>query len=170
MKVNTDLKGKYKVSYEDFEDKINTDAGFALSFEMNYVVNDYVYCGLGSSYQLPRYHDGQASSGSYSFVPFYGIISLRLENSSPIVPYITGHIGYNLFNGTRKFKEGVDELIGDIYYGIGMTLEIYDKFLLEGMYKVNTGAADIIGTELDIDYSYISISLGLYFNRSLWEW
>jgi len=164
FKLGFDTSGDHEVSVlgvtasEDVEDSISA------SFEGVGFINDNVGIGGGVTYQFPRSQD--RFKGDFYFIPVYGLIKIR-SASKKAAPYGIGQIGYNIiFEGDNDYKgTGIyaADLDGGLYYGIGAGVIISEKFQIEVLYSVNNGTATILGTEFDIEYSKVTLSVGVNF-------
>jgi hypothetical protein len=120
--------------------------------------------GAGITYQFPRCQE--RFKGDFYFIPVYGLIKIR-SASEKVAPYGIGQIGYNIiFEGDTDYKgTGIyaADLEGGLYYGVGGGIILGEKFQIEALYSVNNGTATILGTEFDIEYSKVTLSVGVNF-------
>lgn len=163
IKLGVDLPGDHEVSGLGLSGTEDVETGFSLSAELFGTVADIVDIGGGITWQLPR--EQEDFDGDFYFVPFYGMIRVR-HTFDQVAPYLIGQLGYNLFYGDSDYEgSGIFEadLEGGLYYGIGGGIIFREHFLIELLYSVNNGEAEIMGIDFDIEYSKISLLVGYNF-------
>ena len=164
IKFGFDTSGDHEVSAlgvsasEDVEDSVSA------SFEGVEFINNNFGIGGGITIQAPR--SQERFQGDFYFIPVYGLIKIR-SASEKAAPYAVGQIGYNIvFEGDTDYKgTGIyaAELDGGLYYGFGAGVIIGKKYQVEALYSVNNGTATILGLEFDVEYSKITLSVGINF-------
>lgn len=167
--ANYDMGGSLK----DADTSYDTKAGFSITGEYVMPFRDEVSFGAGVTYQLPRGAEGGGFpvDAEFNFIPLYGLVKYDLEEGA----YVTGHLGYNLFNGNDDFV-GAGELSGGLYYaaGIGMNLgqfnnsdqmnlNLLDQMNLGLMYSVNNGTYTEGTDETELSYSKLSLTFNYRF-------
>lgn len=122
---------------------------------------------------MPRKEEG--FDGEFNFIPIYGLIKFRSKNETN-VPYLTTHLGYNIFEGDSIFKfDG--SLENGMYYGLGGGITFDNDFVLELLYSVNKGKLSFkipvysyygytryIDIETDVEYKTIRLNIGYKFS------
>ena len=135
-----------------------------VSFAVEYIkyFNRYVGAGAGVSAQIPRGVD--ELQGRFGFAPVYVSVKVRSWPQEPgLYGYVLGQIGYNLFYGDSGFEKDFASEEGGFYYGAGLGF-IYNVFLFEGMFSVNSGTAkDRASNSINIDYDKFTVSVGYKF-------
>lgn len=149
---------------DDEEDTFKANPGFGFTAEILKKFSQEFYLGAGASMQLERDLDDKEISESESFKYFsaYGLLraDLLLNRSSRYL-YSFVNLGFSTISGDL-FLDDDDELKGDLYFGIGLGIQV-GPILLEAAYK-NFGS--YIDREIrddltiDVDYRVISISIG----------
>ena len=151
-----DLKGAIDFGGEIDIDGVgddDVDSGFTLVGEYKVPYTSQWTFGAGMRYQLDREIDG--SSTDFNFVPFYGLAHYNMQNSPY---YLLGHLGYNTFDIDNYSDES-----GGMYYAVGAGMDLARNMSAEVMYSVNNGEAEVKGSDEDVEYSKLTVSLGYQF-------
>ncbi len=163
FKVGIDLAGDHEISGLGMSGSEDVDTGISLAGELFAKIGNNFDIGGGVLYQIPR--SQEEFEGDFYFIPIYGAMRVKSSNEK-IAPYLIGQLGYNFFDGDSDYKGyGMFEadLEGGLYWGIGGGLIIMKHFLIEALYSVNNGTAEVLGYDFDIEYSKVSINLGINF-------
>jgi len=150
IKGAIDFGGEMKVDGAPDED---VDSGFTLVGEYKVPNTAQWTFGGGVRYQLDREIDNTDST-DFNFVPFYALAHYNMQNSPY---YFLGHLGYNSFDADNTSTSG------GMYYAVGAGMDLASNMSAEIMYSVNSGEAEINGTDRDVDYSKLTVSLGYQF-------
>lgn len=158
-KLRIDINGKHKTSVPGVSKTDNVETGLSLALESSQHTKIGVELGAGICYQIPR--SLKNYSGSFWFVPLYGIIKIPGKERKG---FFVGHLGYNLFYGDSRYTGGnTSSLSGGMYYGIGVESDVFKIFSIEALYSVNNGSYRYGSSKFDIEYSKISLSIGRSF-------
>jgi hypothetical protein len=160
VKLGYDTSGDHEVSAFGITGSEDVEDSFSASFEFVGAINDNFGVGGGFTLQIPR--SQEQYPGDFYFYPFYGLIKIR-SASKEFAPYFIGQIGYNLiYDGDINYK-GTGTLDGDWYYGAGGGVIFKNRFQIEVLYSVNCGTYTFSGYEFDIEYSKVTLSIGICF-------
>ncbi|MCL1901273.1 MAG: hypothetical protein FWG57_07480 [Endomicrobia bacterium] len=165
VKIGFDFEGRFGADgYTGSAGTEKLSAANNVSFAVEYIkyFNQYVGAGTGVSAQIPRGLD--ELPGQFGFAPFYVSVKVRSWPQEPgLYGYVLGQIGYNLFYADSGFEKNFVPEKGGFYYGIGLGF-VYDVFLFEGMFSVNSGKAkDSANNRINIDYDKFTVSVGYKF-------
>jgi len=163
-KIYLDVSGTHNVSALGSKGDLGVNSAPSLGMELLGNNNQLIKIGGGIMYLFPREQE-ISGSGNFNFVPVYGIIKLDILESGDLIPALVGNIGYNMvFDGDEKYR-GDASLNGGLYLGGGIRLQTKRVFF-EGMYKSFNGSVSLgfegNSLEIDINYTTLSISAGLY--------
>jgi hypothetical protein len=160
LKLGLDVSGNHEFSYGGDSENFDVETGLSFAGEFYAALNRNVDLGAGIILQMPRSLEDY--TGTFNFIPLYGVLRLKLDNQGA-TPYFIGQLGYNLFFGDSDYKGSAD-LEGGLYYGIGGGVIINQNILIELLYSVNRGTyGGLNGVDFDVDYSYIAINFGINF-------
>ncbi|RAK08655.1 outer membrane protein with beta-barrel domain [Halanaerobium saccharolyticum] len=152
-----DIKGAIDLGGEIDIDGIgddDVDSGFTLVGEYKVPQTTKWTLGAGVQYQLDREIDN-SSNRDFNFVPIYALAHYNMQNSPY---YFLGHLGYNSFD-----MDSTGDTSGGMYYAVGAGMDLASNMSAEVMYSVNNGEAEINGSDRDVDYSKLTVSLGYQF-------
>lgn len=153
-KLGIDFPGDYEISNNEFfNGTVDVDTGFSLSGEFFVKVGNNFDLGGGMTWQAP--HSRNDTESDFYFFPVYGLIRIRTEKGT-ITPYLIGQLGFNFF--IHGWEEN-----GGLYYGGGAGIIIKKHFLVEVLYSVDKGSTTEYGSDSDIEYSKVTLSLGYNF-------
>ncbi len=159
MKGGIEFFGQHKLDYVHDKSKTEIGPSYSLSVETLTPIFEEFEAGLGVTYQFSRRQNFEFDTGKFHFVPIYGIIKIKNYRLSITTLNIIANVGYNLFYSDNIYSAGSD-LKGGLYVGLGLRIDIIDRFFIETMYKENYGNAYISKIGIDIKYSYLSIAVG----------
>ncbi|MGM0548049.1 MAG: outer membrane beta-barrel protein [Bacillota bacterium] len=151
-----DIKGAIDFGGEidiDGQSDQDVDSGFTLVGEYKVPYTSQWTLGAGMRYQLDRETDD--TKKDFNFIPFYGLAQYNMQNSPY---YLLGHLGYNTFDIDTYSDES-----GGMYYAVGAGMDLASNMSAEVMYSVNNGEAEVKGTDQDVEYSKLTVSLGYQF-------
>ena len=163
VKLGIDFSGDHEVSGYGLSGTEDVDTSVSLSTELFAKISNNLDIGGGISVQIPR--SQKDFEGDFYFIPLYGAIRARFETEN-VAPYFIGQIGYNFFGGDSDYKGyGMLEadLEGGLYWGLGGGVIINKHFLIELLYSVNNGTAEVLGYDFDIEYSKVTLNFGYNF-------
>lgn len=152
-----DIKGAIDIGGEidiDGSGEDDVDSGFTLVGEYKVPQTTQWTLGAGVQYQLDREIDN-GSNTDFNFVPIYVLAHYNMQNSPY---YFLGHLGYNSFD-----MDSTGDTSGGMYYAVGAGMDLASNMSAEVMYSVNNGEAEISGSDRDVDYSKLTVSLGYQF-------
>jgi hypothetical protein len=125
--------------------------------------------GLGVEYQIPRKIWGSGSDARFSFLPVYATVRYDMQGEL-IVPELIAQAGYNFFFANHSYTSinGPDtDLDGGLYLGLGAGVLLSDEFVLQLLYKYNTGKATykfpFPATTVDVRNDQFNLSIGVRF-------
>ena len=124
--------------------------------------------GLGGGMDIQSFRSLSDGSGSFSFMPIYGLIKVRTNpgrNNS--FEYLTGQIGYNFFDGDINYVGRDGSLDGGLYWGLGAGVSI-NRIRIELLYTENRGKAEDSGYLYDAaanKYNYFSESGDIKYSK-----
>lgn len=153
-----DIKGAFDFGGDvDIDGKTtdgDVDTGFTLVGEYKVPYTSQWTFGGGVRYQIDREIDD--SGDDINFVPFYALAHYNMQNSPY---YFLGHLGYNTFD-----MDNTSDTSGGMYYALGAGMDLGTNMSAEVMYSENNGEMDNgYGTDQDVEYSKITVSLGYQF-------
>lgn len=151
IKGAIDFGGEIDIDGAGDED---VDSGFTLVGEYKIPYTSEWTFGGGVRYQLDREIDN-SNGTDFNFVPFYALAHYNMQNSPY---YLLGHLGYNTFDIDNYGDES-----GGMYYAVGAGMDLASNMSAEVMYSVNNGEAEVKGTDEDVEYSKLTVSLGYQF-------
>ncbi len=153
-KFGIDVMGEFDPDGSSEED---VETGYTLTGEYKIPMDAMWTYGAGISYQLDREFD-DSSSDEFNFTSVYAIGQYNLEDSPT---YLLGHLGYNTFDGSESSLD----YSGGLYYGLGAGFNFgqSNQYVAEFIYSVNSGEVENGGDTTDVDYSKISMSVGMKF-------
>lgn len=158
VKVGLDASGTHEIEGGGLSGSTDVDSGMFLSGEIYATVNPNVELGAGFEAQSRRSQEN--ISGDFQFIPIYGVARLY-PMVGPVSPYVTGRIGLNLFFGDSNYK-GSGDLEGGGHLGFGAGL-VVQRVQFEALYSINTGTYTLGGTDFDVTYSKLGVSVGYVF-------
>jgi len=159
LKLGVDFDGDHEVSGYGLSGTEQVDTGVSFSGELFTKIGYNLDLGGGITVQIPRSQEN--FEGDFYFIPIYGAIRTRFETGN-VAPYFIGQLGYNFFDGDSDYK-GYADLEGGLYWGLGGGVIINQHFLIELLYSVNNGTAEVFGYEFDIEYSKVTLNFGYNF-------
>jgi hypothetical protein len=159
LKLGLDFSGDHEFSYSGDSENFDVETGLSFAGEFYAALNRNVDLGAGIILQMPRSLEDY--TGTFNFIPLYGVMRLKLDNQGA-TPYFIGQLGYSLFFGDSDYKGSAD-LEGGLYYGIGGGVIINQNILIELLYAVSRGTYGLDGVDFDVDYYYITLNLGINF-------
>lgn len=184
FKLDFDLPGTSKITDVFYSDSLSGEEsiglGYSLSFEATTDVTGFLSLGLGLGYQFSRtgklgfpiidttlttenQKELKPNEGKFGYIPVYFLTKVTLYQSEIITPYFVGQIGYNLFYSDDNYK-GDFLLNGNLFYGVGIAVDVYKNYQIGLTYKVNSGSVSHADEQFfNSKYSYLSLSLGLNF-------
>lgn len=144
-----------------FHIKKDVKPGFSFSGEYHYDLLDNIVVGAGFRFQsLREFRDNEEDK--FVFLPVYGLLSATVFKQDDIDIGAIGNLGYNFFFEDKYFAEN-NKLTGGLYYGVGLTFQIYQKYMLDVIYKANLRHYVVTNNEdevLNYTYNSILISIG----------
>jgi len=143
---------------DDEGDTYDVETGYTLTGEYKIPMDAMWTYGGGVAFQIDREVDNSAKT-EINFTPFYALAQYNLENSQT---YLLSRLGFNLFDGST---EGL-EYNGGLYYGLGagFTFGQSNQYVADFIYSVNNGETeDDAGNTFDIEYSKVTMSVGMKF-------
>jgi len=132
--------------------------GLSLAGEHLWDLNEKAQAGAGLEYQLVRSVKGL--DAGFSFIPLYGTVKVKAPFSAGLNTYFTGKIGYNYLSLDERV-EGFD-YGGGLFYGIGVGIDLNNKYQLEAEYSVNKGELGYI-LKQPFDYAKFQLAFGYKF-------
>ena len=152
-KFGIDVMGEFDPDGSSEED---VETGYTLTGEYKIPMDAMWTYGAGIAYQLDREID-VTDGGEFNFTSVYALGQYNLEDSPT---YLLGHLGYNTFDG-----DGPGDYSGGLYYGLGAGFNFgqSNQYVAEFIYSVNSGEYEDGGDSTDVDYSKISMSVGMKF-------
>jgi hypothetical protein len=185
FKLGIDFNGRHTTSHsnlfiegegnESVDGSYNTGSG--LSFGGEYVQYISPHLGLGGGLTFQSARSLADVPGMFSFLPLYGTVKLRTNPGKGYsYSYLTGQVGYNLFDGDRLYRGGGGELTGGLYWGLGAGV-VVRRLQFELLYTVSNGHAkdagylyddqtdsyDYFQQTGDITYSKLGFNVGIKF-------
>jgi len=143
----------------EFDPGSSEDVDSAVTIAGEYKIpmdNVWTY-GAGLAIQLDR--EIENTDGlEVNFTPIYALGQYDLADSST---YLVGHLGYNLLDGS----ESAYDYSGGFYYGLGAGFVFGEtsSYTAEFLYSVNSGEIEDDTDTYDVDYSKITMSVGMRF-------
>ncbi len=141
--------------------KEDVKPGFSFSGEYHYDLLDNIVVGAGFRFQsLKELRD--INEDKFGFLPVYGLLSATVFKQDDINIGVISNFGYNFFFADKYFAKN-NKLTGGLYYGAGLTFQIYQKYMLDVLYKANMRHFVISNDEdevLDTTYNSLLISIG----------
>ncbi|MCP3924104.1 MAG: hypothetical protein GY714_16110 [Desulfobacterales bacterium] len=159
IKAGIDLSGDHDISNGKNSRSDSVDNAISLAAEYVVIDDDY---GFGGGISLQNLRNPEGWSGDFYFTSIYGLIKIGSFSENDKSPYFIGQLGYNILSGNSDYSSGVS-LKGGIYYGIGFGIDLNENFQLETLYSVNNGIAESSGTDIDVKYTKLTISVGYNF-------
>lgn len=134
----------------------DVETGYTLTGEYKIPMDAMWTYGAGVSYQLGREVD-VTNGDDFNFTSVYALGQYNLEDSPT---YLLGQLGFATLDGDKY-----DDYSGGLYYGLGAGFNFgqSNQYVAEFIYSVNSGEYDNGGTTVDVDYSKISMSVGMKF-------
>lgn len=158
FKIGADVSGNHKVTFSGLSGSAGVNTGFSISGESIADNESGPNFGFGGTYLLPRAQTG--TSGNFSFLTLYALLRTNTKTSNT---FLTGHLGYNLlFSGDQSYSGGAS-LSGGLYYGVGAGYILQGGSQIEVLYSVNQGSASMLGMNISVEYSKVTISYGFSF-------
>jgi hypothetical protein len=153
-KIGFDVMGEI-----DFDPGSSEDVDSAVTVAGEYKIpmdNVWTY-GAGLAIQLDREIEN-AGGLEVNFTPIYALGQYDLADSST---YLVGHLGYNLLDGS----ESAYDYSGGLYYGLGAGFVFGEtsNYTAEFLYSVNSGEIEDGPDTYDVDYSKVTMSVGMRF-------
>ena len=152
-KIGFDVMGEidYEINSPD------VDSGVTIAGEYKIPMDNVWTYGAGLAYQLDREID-DPDGGEFNFTSIYALGQYDLADSST---YLVGHLGYNTFDGDG---DNID-YSGGLYYGLGAGFVFGEtsNYTAEFLYSVNNGEYEDGPDTYDVDYSKITMSVGMRF-------
>ena len=144
-----------------FYAKKDVKSGFSFSGEYHYDLLDNIVVGAGFRFQsLREFRDNEEDK--FGFLPVYGLLSATVFKQDDINIGVISNFGYNFFFADKYFAKN-NKLTGGLYYGAGLTFQIYQKYMLDVIYKANMRHYVISNDEdevLNYTYNSLLISIG----------
>ncbi|SFM06479.1 outer membrane beta-barrel protein [Halanaerobium salsuginis] len=157
LKAGLDFGGKIDIDGAYGSDDVDT--GLTLIGEYKVPYRNGWTLGGGLRYQLDREIDASGDP-EFSFMPIYALAEYDFMNNPY---YMFGQLGYNTFDMDNLPGYSVDDTSGGLYYAVGAGMDLSNTMTAEVMYSVNNGEADLNGNSEDLDYSKLTVSLGVKF-------
>jgi hypothetical protein len=157
--ISYDTKGNHEASALGNSGELDVEEAFSIGFEMLMNDQENFMLGMGGEYQFPRAQKNV--KGDFGFASFFASVQIPLgmANASTI-PMIAGRVGYSLFYGNNDYR-GPMNLSGGLYYGIGGGVLVNNIVQIELLYTGNSGTGSYQSFEIDVNYSKLSILLGV---------
>jgi hypothetical protein len=166
LKLGFDSAGSMEVtgSGTTLTKTYDANSGVSLAFEGHGAFGANVDLGGGIEFQSYRELTLYPGGGSFQFVPIYLLMRLHPEMSD-ITPYLAMQLGFSIFNADSKFTgNGFYTTKPGSHGGIGAGVILDKNFLMELMATVDTGGLQHNNVQvLDVSYSKVTLSIGLYF-------
>lgn len=152
-KIGFDVMGEIDPDDGSSED---VDSGVTIAGEYKIPMDNVWTYGAGLTYQLDREVD-DGTGHEFNFTSIYALGQYDLADSST---YLVGHLGYNTFDG-----DFFDDYSGGFYYGLGAGFVFGEtsNYTAEFLYSVNSGEVEDGPDTYDVDYSKITMSVGMRF-------
>jgi len=136
--------------------------GFSMGAEGLIGITRNFQLGAGLEYQLGRTITSSGVTGTFEFLPIYGVVRVPFDIGS-VQPYLVGRIGYGLWSGDAAYAGGIS-LNGGLFYagGGGVDFRFGNLAIFgEAAYSVNNGSYTSLGVNVDTSYTRLDISAGL---------
>jgi hypothetical protein len=167
IKFGVELPGSVEISakatgYAEEKDKQDTEMGFSVAGEYFFDLNENLAVGAGAEYQLRR--KVKDAEKGFNYIPIYALGRYQIDSTF----YLTGKIGYNLFQ-PEDFPEEI-KIKGGLFFGLGGGAVFQEVWQIEVLYAINNGGFKIPEEpgylpEIDIGWKYskIGVSVGYKF-------
>ena len=165
IKFGRDIEGDHKLYAGGHSEVLPVDIGTMMALEAYWrTAEKPTMIGGGLEIELPRPITNYI--GDFQFVSFYGAIKIKVCELLSQNDYFTvsGKIGYGFLFGDTSYK-GTLSLGGGLHMGAGVGALIQNLIVVEAFYVANKGSMAQHGNKLNIQYSRISLTTGVYLGK-----
>jgi len=162
IKVGRELDGDHKFYANGQSVTFPVDNGTMAVFEAYWQSSEKpTLIGGGLEIEIPR--PVTNFEGDFQFISFYGAMKIKIFKLSSHHDYFTasGKLGYGFLFGDNDYK-GTLSLGGGLHMGAGVGALIHNLIVVEAFYVVNKGSMGQYGNKLNVQYSRISLTTGVY--------
>jgi hypothetical protein len=185
FKLGVDFNGRHEVSNSRlsvlgsqdsaFNNTQNVNSGISWGSEYISYISKNFGVGGGLTIQSPRGLSG--NTGNFDFAPLYALVKFRTTpDARNKYEYLSGQVGYNLFEGDRNYAGDNASFNGGLYFGLGAGIVI-NRIQIELLYTEDRGSVQDSGYQYnsttgnfdyysesgDIMYSKLGLSIGFIF-------